>query len=244
VLTPLAKVKTAIADFVAQANTTSVASAARATDESRSIQLFPPFLRALRPLMVSLGQLADQGTPLMASLGQSATALGRQFQNLTPFARAARPALIALGKSSAQSQPLLEATLPLAQQLRKLGTHTLAPATSLDRLTASLDQTGAIEQLMSVLFYGVSASNGFDSLGHYVRTEPQVGSCAAYVKVLTPGCSSNFSKAGGAAAAAAVRPPTAQVARVATKAARSATAKPSTSGALRGLLRYLIGSGR
>jgi ABC-type transporter Mla subunit MlaD len=245
VLTPLAKVKTAIADFIAQANTTSVASAARATDESRSIQLFPPFLRALRPLMVSLGQLADQGTPLMASLGQSATALGRQFQNLAPFARTARPALIALGKSSAQSQPLLEATLPLAQRLRKLGSHTLAPATSLDRLTASLDQTGAIEQLMSVLFYGVSAANGFDSSGHYVRTEPQVGSCTAYVKVLTPGCAANFAKAKGAAASAAASPPpTAQVTRVATKAASAATAKPSTSTALRGLLRYLIGSGR
>jgi ABC-type transporter Mla subunit MlaD len=245
VLTPLARVKTAIADFVAQANTSAVASAARAPDISRSIQEFPPFLRALRPLVADLGTLADQGTPLMASLGQSATALGRQFQNLTPFARAARPALIALGKSSAQSQPLLEATLPLAQQLRKLGSHTLAPATSLDRLTASLDQTGAIEQLMSVLFYGVSAANGFDSVGHYVRTEPQVGSCTAYVKVLTPGCSANFSKAGGAAAAAAARPPTAQVARVATKAASAATAKPSsTSGALRGLLRYLIGRGR
>ena len=54
------------------ANTTSVASAARAHDISRSFQLLPQFLRQLRPLMVSLGNLADQGTPLMASLGQSA----------------------------------------------------------------------------------------------------------------------------------------------------------------------------
>ncbi len=40
--------------------------------------------------MADLGQLADQGTPLMTSLGQSAAALGRQFENLTPFAEGAR----------------------------------------------------------------------------------------------------------------------------------------------------------
>ena len=55
------------ADFVVQANTTSVASAARATDIARSFHLLPAFLRQLRPLMVDLGGLADQGTPLLNS---------------------------------------------------------------------------------------------------------------------------------------------------------------------------------
>ena len=41
---------TQLSDFVVQANTTSVASAARAADISRSFQLFPEFLRQLRPL--------------------------------------------------------------------------------------------------------------------------------------------------------------------------------------------------
>src|SRR6202042_1275414 len=39
VLHPLAQQRSALSDFVAQANTTSVASAARASDISRSIQL-------------------------------------------------------------------------------------------------------------------------------------------------------------------------------------------------------------
>jgi ABC-type transporter Mla subunit MlaD len=237
VLTPLAHVKAAIADFVAQANTTSVASAARATDESRSIQLFPPFLRALKPLMASLGRLADQGTPLMASLGQSATAVSHQFENLTPFAKAARPALIALGKSSAQSEPLLQATMPLAQRLNTLGSHALPPAISLDQLTSSLDQTGAIEQLMQVLFYGTSAANGFDADGHYVRAEPMVGSCTAFVKVAVMGCSANFKGKSKAAAAAVTLPVVDQVAR---RAASSARTTPPTD--LKGLLGYLLGS--
>jgi ABC-type transporter Mla subunit MlaD len=234
VLAPLARVRSAIADFVVQANTTSVAAAARASDESRSIRLFPPFLRALRPLMASLGRLAEQGTPLMDSLGASASALGRQFENLTPFARAARPALIALGKSSAQSQPLLEATLPLARRLQRLGAQAGPSSTSLKKLLDSLNATGAIEQLMGVLFYGTSAGNGFDSSGHYVRAEPLVGGCTAYVKQPVPGCSANFTNGHGGVAAA--------VDTVAVAATKSVSVPHARS--LHRLLGYLIGGGR
>ena len=192
VLAPLAKAKRQLADFVVQANTTSVASAARAADISRSFQLFPSFLRQLRPLVVDLGKLADQGTPLMNSLGQSAGDVSRQFENLAPFAKAARPALIELGNAAQQSQAPLVATEPLAHRLDRLGTQAEPTAKSLDKLTSSLDQTGAIEYLMSLLFYGVSATNRFDSVGHFARTEPLVGWCASYVKRPVPGCSANF----------------------------------------------------
>ena len=101
VLTPLARQRRALADFIVQANTTAVASAARARDISRSIQLLPGFLRQLRPLMVDLGTLADQGTPLASELNASAAALGREFTELTPFAKAARTSLIALGNAAA-----------------------------------------------------------------------------------------------------------------------------------------------
>ncbi len=202
VLAPLAKVKTQISGFVTHANTTSVASAARANDISRSFQLFPQFLRQLRPLLVSLGNLADQGTPLMQSLGQSASALGRQFQNLTPFAKAAKPALIALGNSSEKSEPGLKASIPLANRLKKLGGQAVPASKTLDKLTASLDNTGAIEQLMSVLFEGTSAANGFDAFGHYVRAEPLVGQCTTYVIKAQLGCSANFTGPGTIASAA------------------------------------------
>lgn len=234
VLAPLAKVKTQISGFVTHANTTSVASAARARDISRSFQLFPQFLRQLRPLMVSLGNLADQGTPLMASLGQSASALGRQFENLAPFAKQARPALIALGNSSQQSQPALVATEPLARQLKSLGTQAVPSSASLDKLTASLNKTGAIEQLMALLFQATSAANGFDASGHYVRAEPLVGGCTTYDIHPVLGCSANFGSPGSAAAASA--------ASVIQQATRTATSKKPTS-ALRGLLRYLTGGG-
>jgi phospholipid/cholesterol/gamma-HCH transport system substrate-binding protein len=180
VLGPLAHDGRQLADFVAQANTTSVASAARSAALARTFQLFPSFLRQLRPLMADLGTLADQGTPLMTTLGQSAAGLGLEFENLAPFATAARSALIDLGATAAQSQQPLVASVPLAQRLQHLGNATLPTANSLDQLTTSLYQTGAIDQLMATLFYGTAAGNGFDSVGHCVRVEPLVSTCTGY----------------------------------------------------------------
>ena len=51
---------------------------------------------------------------------------------------------------------------------------------------------------MSLLFNGTSAANGFDSFGHYVRTEPLVGDCTAYDIKPVLGCSANFGGPGAA----------------------------------------------
>jgi ABC-type transporter Mla subunit MlaD len=244
VLAPLARERRQISGFIVQANTTSVASAQRAADISRTFKLFPSFLRQLRPLMADLGTLADQGTPVLTDLGQSASALGRQFANLTPFASAARTALIKLGASARQSQPALLATMPLAQRLLKLGRAGQPTASSLQRLTTSLDNTGGIEQLMNVLFEGTAAGNGFNSLGHYVRDEPLVSSCTNYAATPVPGCSANFTQ--GGAASASVR--TAGTGRgndgVVAQAVRSVTGPARSVAPLRGLLSYLFRAGK
>jgi ABC-type transporter Mla subunit MlaD len=237
VLGPLAQQRKALADFIVQANTTATASAARATDISRSFQLLPGFLRQLRPLMADLGTLADQGTPVASELRTSAAALGREFTELTPFANSARTSLIELGSASARSQPSLIGTIPLAQRLNRLGTQAAPAASTLDRLTASLDKTGAIGQLMALLFYGTTASNGFDSLGHYVRDELLVSDCTGYATSPVAGCSANFAKGSAAAAEA-------DIAHVATaQAASSIKTAGSSAGSLSRLLDYLIGPG-
>ncbi len=243
VLTPLARQRKSLADFIVQANTTAVASAARAKDISRSIQLLPGFLQQLRPLMVDLGTLADQGTPVASDLGASAAALGREFTELTPFAKAARTSLIALGNAAAQSQAPLVATLPLARQLNRLGTQAEPAATLLDRLTASLDKSGAIGQLMALLFYGTNAANGFDSLGHYVRDELLVSDCTGYATSPVPGCSANFPKGSSASAASVLT--TTSLPKGSQPLLRAALAGSTvarrSSDSLNGLLDYLIG---
>ncbi len=223
VLAPLARERRQLAGFVTQANTTSVASAQRAAAESQTFKLFPSFLRQLRPLMADLGSLADQGTPLMKSLGQSAAAQGQEFANLTPFAVQARKALIELGTASRQSQPALVASLPLAKRLRNLGTSELPSATLLDRLLTSLDNTGGIEQLMNLLYQGAVAGNGFNSMGHYLRAEPLITTCTVYSTSPIPGCSAKFGSSGGAAAASVAH----TTHEAATSAKPTAGAKPT-----------------
>jgi ABC-type transporter Mla subunit MlaD len=250
VLGPLAQQRKALADFIVQANTTATASAARAADISRSIQLLPGFLRQLKPLMADLGTLADQGTPLASELRTSASALGREFTQLTPFATAARTSLIQLGTAASQSQGPLVGTIPLANQLNRLGNQASPAASSLDRLTASLSKTGAIGQLMALLFYGTTASNGFDSLGHYVRDELLVSDCTGYATIPVPGCSAKFASGSASAASDATA---ARAAASAASAAPPPTGKASARGAQAGsdlttaplqrLLSYLIGPG-
>jgi hypothetical protein len=206
--------------------------------------------------MSDLGGLADQGTPLMNDLGQGASALGHQFKNLTPFASAARTSLIALGKSAAQSQSALIATEPLAQRLLRLGNASVPAFSSLDQLTSSLDKTGAIEQLMGLLFNGTSAGNGFDSIGHFLRTELEAGSCTAYAPTPLAGCSANFSGAHAASVRPAARasarrvngakaasPPSA-LTNLVLQAARAAPPRVHSAAPLKSLLDYLIGNGR
>jgi ABC-type transporter Mla subunit MlaD len=245
VLGPLARQRNALAGFITQANTTSQASAARAADISKSIQLLPGFLSQLKPLMADLGTLADQGTPLASDLGQSASALGREFQELTPFASAARTALINLGAGAQQSQAPLVATIPLAKQLDQLGTQAVPSATELATLTSSLDKTGAINQLMAVLFNGTNAANGFDSLGHYVRDELLVSSCTGYTVSPIPGCSARFARTGAAGDVASVANVSSASRAVLSKAVTNAGASVAHAGAapLTSLLDYLIGPG-
>jgi ABC-type transporter Mla subunit MlaD len=193
VLAPLAQARAQMAGFVVHANTTASASASRAADLSRSIELLPAFLSQLRPLMADLGQLADQGTPLMSNLGRSAAGLNREFALLAPFATAARTALIDLGNAAAQAQGPLLATLPLAQRLRSLGAAASPSSALLDKLTASLRSSGAIQQLMGVLFNGTGATNAFNANGHYARAAAILGSCTGYARTPVAICSANFS---------------------------------------------------
>lgn len=251
VLAPLARERKQISGFITQANTTAVASAARAQAISETFHKFPAYLAQLRPLMADLGKLADQGTPLMTSLGQSAAALGRQFANLTPFAAQARTALINLGAAAQQSQPSLLATQPLANRLQSLGNAGAPTATNLQKLTASLDTTGGIEQLMRLLFNGAIAGNGFNSLGHYARDEALTSSCTNYATSAVPGCASTFASASAASASAttATRHGRATASsgradRVVAQAVQSASEQAGAQGSMQGLLSFLIGSGK
>ena len=235
VLAPLARSRKSLSDFVVQANTTATASAAESSQISQSIRLLPPFLKKLKPLMADLGQLASQGTPVIQDAGSSAGALNSEFKTLVPFAKEAKTALTNLGYAAQQSESSLVASQPLAEQLRSLGTTSEPSAEALDKLLSSLNSSGGVQQLMSLLFYGATATNGYNADGHYVRLAPIVGPCTAYARRTIAGCSANFSGASAASAAIA----SAAVSEV--MGTKSSSSKRGQAAPLGGLLRYLTG---
>ncbi len=226
VLGPLAGARRSLAGFVVSANTTAVAAASRSAQIAESIKALPPFLHQLKPLMSDLGRLAQQGTPALSNLGQSAGALDREFTSLVPFAGRARTALNDLSNAAARSESNLVASEPLARRLNRLGSAAQPSAGSLATLTDSLTRTDAISQLTSFLFNAAGATNGFDADGHYLRTDLLVGSCTGYARTAIGGCSARFAGNPGGAGFT------------------SSSATKVQTDRLSGLLSYLTGDGQ
>jgi hypothetical protein len=151
-----------------------------------------------------------------------------------------------------QLNPNYIAALPAGTNayLQQLGNQAAPAATLLDRLTSSLSKSGAIGQLMSLLFNGTTASNGFDRLGHYVRDELLVSDCTGYATSPVPGCSARFAKRSASAAsdltatpASVAGLPNGSQSLLKAALAGAAVARRSES-PLSGLLGYLIGPKR
>jgi ABC-type transporter Mla subunit MlaD len=200
-LGPLARERERFAHWIVEANRTGEASAERREDIARGIDRLPAFLRELRGLMVDLEGLTDQGTPLLDDLGAAAPDLGRLIRAQGTLADASRESFPSLGDALERGRPALIEARPLIQDLGRLGKE-LAPASSdLDDLTASLDETGAIERLNDFLYYLALSTNGFDSLGHYLRAGLVTNTCTEYATVNTGlACTANFTQQAAASA--------------------------------------------
>jgi len=196
VLSPLARERAHVADFVARANTTAQATALRGGDLQRDIARLPAFLRQLRPTMARLAGLAGQMTPALADLRSQAPAVSGFIRELGPFSRAGTPALQALGTAADVGRPALVQARPIIADLLTFARSGQPLAANLAALTASVRDTGGVERLMDFIFYEVASINGFDSFGHYLRAALLINLCATYaVQVTDISCSANFRKA-------------------------------------------------
>jgi hypothetical protein len=158
-----------------------------------------------------------------------------------PFASRAKTAITDLGNAAQQSESSLVNSQGLAKQLESVGRSAAPTSESLQKLLTSLNSTGGIAQLMSLLFYGVGATNGYNADGHYIRLAPVVGSCTAYARTAIAGCSANFSGSSSSSASSA----SAEIARKAVDevvSKHSGSSKSGDTARLSGLLRYLTGS--
>jgi ABC-type transporter Mla subunit MlaD len=201
-LAPLAREKERVSGFIVQANATGQATAERRADIERGLARLPRFLRELRPLMADLGSFAGQAAPVFSDLRTAAPDLSRLIVAQRPFARAARPAFAGLGDALERGRPALVNSRPVVRDLRRLGRDARPTAADLDSLTRSLDRTGGLERLMDLLFYSTASINGFDDVGHYLRSALIINVCTDYVTVPTAGCSARFEGQASSAASA------------------------------------------
>ena len=193
-LGPLARDRRHLVGFIEQANKVAEATAERRADIEGQIARLPRFLRELRPTMRDLGALSDEMTPVLTDLGDASPDLARFVMALGPFSRSAQVSLESLGDAADVGGPVLQRIRPLVQDLRRFAADTRPVAKNLADLTRSLDRTGGIERFMDYLFFQMTAVNGFDSLGHYLRAGLIVNLCSTYATEPAPGCSANFTE--------------------------------------------------
>ncbi|HWH92598.1 MAG TPA: MlaD family protein [Baekduia sp.] len=202
VLRPLARDKERVADFIDKADKTATASAERRTDIEASLQKFPALLRQLKPTMQRLGGLADEMTPVLTDLDAAAPDINRFIKQLGPFSEAGTPALESLGDAADVGDQALIKAKPIVTDLRDFAGQAKPLVGNLQELLTSLKTTGGVERLMDFLFFSATATNGYDTLGHYLRAVFVLTSCTTYSIEPVPNCGANFEKPASTAATA------------------------------------------
>jgi ABC-type transporter Mla subunit MlaD len=204
-LQPFAAVRGNVADFIQQANTVAQASARQCGALARNLQLFPQFLRQLGPSMERLAALADQTTPAFTDLKAAAPGIDRAFTSLPAFSNSSTKFFKSLGSTAKVSGPALTSLQPLLGRLAALGKEARPFAFNASELLTSLRSSGGLERILDFIFLGAGAANGYDQLGHFLRSEAVGTACLTYVTVTASACGSSklFNTSPGASAEAA-----------------------------------------
>jgi phospholipid/cholesterol/gamma-HCH transport system substrate-binding protein len=208
-LKPFAAVRNRFADFIVQSNTVAQASARQRGPLERNLIDFPPFLRQLGPAMERLGHFADETTPTFTDLKAAAPGINNAFTHLPAFSSSSETYFESLGSTAKVSGPALVAIQPLLNRLHALGTAGKPFAGNLAELLTSLRDTGGLERLLDFIFLGAGVTNGYDALGHFLRSEIVGTGCVTYVVLTDPKCANAklFATGTPPATAAAARIP-------------------------------------
>jgi phospholipid/cholesterol/gamma-HCH transport system substrate-binding protein len=198
-LAPIPGVKQDITNFVAGADTVSKASANQRGAIAQNLKDFPPFLEQLGPAMERLGRFADQTIPTFTDLKAAAPGINETFTQLPAFQRGSTAFFTSLGKSAKLSGPALAALQPLLAKIKTLGASAKPFSASLAELFTSLRDTGGLERFMDFIFLGAGTTNGYDALGHFLRTEGVAAAlCLTYAIAPQGGCNGKLFSTTGA----------------------------------------------
>jgi ABC-type transporter Mla subunit MlaD len=210
-LAPLAAVRKQFVNYFVQSNTLAEATARHLGALEKNLELFPPFLRQLGPSSERLGKFAEQVTPTFTDLGIAAPAINKAFVGLPAYSSSSTAFFKSLGKTAKVSGPALVAVEPLLERLKPFGAAAKPFATNFAKLLTSLRNTGGLERIMDFIFLGAGASNGYDALGHFLRTEGLGTICLKYAIAPAPGCDAHLSSTTGTEASSASSASTASV---------------------------------
>jgi ABC-type transporter Mla subunit MlaD len=202
-LAPFAKVRGRVADFIAQSNTLARATARHLPALAQNLKDFPPFLEQLGPAMERLGHFAEETRPVFTNLGIAAPGIDKAFTNLPGFSKSSESYFESLGSTAKVSGPALVGIKPLLQRLKNLGSAGKPFAGNAAQLLTSLRETGGIERLLDFIFLGTGASNGYDALGHFLRTEGLGTACLAYKIQIEEKCNRHLFSTGSPSASSA-----------------------------------------
>jgi phospholipid/cholesterol/gamma-HCH transport system substrate-binding protein len=191
-LAPLARDRRQIGDFIDQSSQVAAATAEKRVALERQFELLPTFLRELRPTLSDTSKLAGAMTPVLNDLRAAAPDLNKFIEQLGPFATVSIPAFQSLGDAADVGSEALPPTDPLITLLRTFAKPARNVGDDLAATLVSLQKTGGIERVLDFLFYTVTAVNGYDTIGHYLRAGLIVNTCSTYAIAPVGGCSANF----------------------------------------------------
>ncbi len=203
IMQPLARERERVSSSIENMSEVAEATAERRADLEANFERLPRFLRELRPTMRRVGALSDEMTPVLSDLGDVAPDINRFLLELGPFSQAGIPALESLGEASKIGTPAVRNSVPVVRDLRTFANAARPVGKTLAEVLVSFRRNDGIERLMDYIFFQVSAVNGFDSFGHYLRAGLIVNQCSSYAVEPTGGCSANFRRAATATAAGA-----------------------------------------
>ncbi|MCW3034107.1 MAG: hypothetical protein QOK19_2026 [Solirubrobacteraceae bacterium] len=206
-LAPFARVREHFANFLAESNKVSQATAAHRGALAQNLKDFPPFLRQLGPAMERLERFAEQTTPVFTNLNKAAPAISTAFTHLPKFSSSSEKFFESLGKTAKKSGPALVSSKKLLAELKALGTGAKPFTSNLAELFTSLRDTGGLERIMDFIFLGAGAANGYDQLGHFLRTEGVGTICVKYALAPVSGCNAHLGTSEATKATKASIPP-------------------------------------
>jgi virulence factor Mce-like protein len=192
-LAPITRDRERVADFIVQSNTVSKATALHRGALAQNLEKLPTFLKELKPALHSLGQFAEQTTPVFTDLGIAAPGINQAFEQLGPFSKSSTKFFKSLGTTSQTTGPALVASRAFFKSFQTIGAAAKPFSTNAASLLSSVRETGGIERLVDTIFNTAGATNGYDALGHFLRGEVVVNNfCLNYAVAETTGCSGRF----------------------------------------------------